>query len=90
MPMQHKAIQCCDNHLDGELELVVHFGHQEIMAQSLPHLHDSHNGSINLILTVLKDPFCGAGLLLHLREKQSVKINPQYLKRSGSEESTTR
>lgn len=57
-------IQC--HHLDGELELVVHLGHQEIMAQSLPHLHDPHNGSINLVLTILKDPFCGTGLFFHL------------------------
>lgn len=64
----NKAIQCCVNHLDGEFELVVHFRHQEVMAQSLPHLHDPHDGSINLILTILKDPFCGADLLLHLRE----------------------
>lgn len=64
----NKVIQCCSNHLDREFELVVHFRHQEIMAQSLPHLHDPHDGSINLILTILKDPFCGTGLLLHLRE----------------------
>lgn len=56
----------CAYHLDRELELVVHLRHQEIMAQSLSHLHDPHNGSINLILTILKDSLCGAGLLLHL------------------------
>lgn len=57
------------DHLDRKLELVVHFRHQKIMAQSLPHLHDSYDGGINLILTVLKDSFCGAGLLLHLKKK---------------------
>lgn len=36
------------------------------MAQSLSHLHDPHNGSIDLILSILEDPFCSAGLLLHL------------------------
>lgn len=36
------------------------------MAQSLPHLHDPHNSSVNLVLTVLKDSLRGAGLLLHL------------------------
>lgn len=66
----NKDTQHCAHHLDGELELVVHFRHQEIMAQSLPHLHDPHNGSVNLILTILKDPLCGAGLLLHLGEKK--------------------
>lgn len=55
------------DHLDRELELVVHFRHQKIMAQSLPHLHDSHDGGVDLILAILKDSFCGAGLLLHLR-----------------------
>lgn len=63
------AIQCLANHLDRELELVVHLRHQKIMAQSLPHLHNPHDGGINLILTILKDPFCGAGLFLHLGEK---------------------
>lgn len=58
------------DHLDRKLELVVHFRHQKIMAQGLPHLHDSHDGGINLILTVLKDSFCGAGLLLHLEEEK--------------------
>lgn len=72
----HFVTQCFANHLDRELELVVHLRHQEIMAQSLPHLHDSHNGSINLILTILKDPFCGTGLLLHLKKKQLVKRIP--------------
>lgn len=43
------------------------------MAQSLPHLHDPHNSSINLILTVLKDPLCGAGLLLHLEQIERFK-----------------
>lgn len=51
------------------------------MAQSLPHLHDSHNGGVNLILTVLKDAFCGACLLFHLRKKKyemsNDKITPQ-------------
>lgn len=56
-------------YLDRELELVIHFRHQEIMAQSLPHLHDPYDGGINLILTILKDPFRGAGLLLHLQGK---------------------
>lgn len=58
------------DHLDRELELVVHFRHQKIMAQSLPHLHDSHNGGVDLILTVLEHSFRGAGLLLHLRKKE--------------------
>lgn len=61
------------DHLDRELELVVDLRHQEIMAQSLPHLHDPHDGSINLILTILKDPFGGAGLLLHLHENNWLK-----------------
>ena len=80
--MKHlnEAIQCCANHLDGEFELVVHFGHQEIMAQSLPHLHDPYNGSIDLILTILKDPLCGTSLLFHLGEKKQVKISHQKLK----------
>lgn len=68
------------NHLDWELELVVHFRHQQIMAQSLPHLHDPHDGSINLILTVLKDPFCGTGLLLHLGENDELKHFTNNLK----------
>ena len=53
-------------HLDRELELVVHFRHQEVMAQSLPHLHDPDDGGIDLILPVLVNSFRGAGLLLHL------------------------
>lgn len=36
------------------------------MAQSLPHLHDPHDGGVDLILAILKHPLCGAGLLLHL------------------------
>lgn len=66
--------QCHADHLDGELELVVHLRHQKIMAQNLPHLHHPHNGSINLVLTILKDPFCGAGLLFHLGEKARVSL----------------
>lgn len=69
----NKVIRYGADHLDGELELVVHLRHQKIMAQSLPHLHDPHNGSIDLILTILKDPFGGAGLLLHLREHDWLK-----------------
>lgn len=68
------------NHLDRELELVVHFRHQQIMAQSLPHLHDPHDGGIDLILTILKDPFCGTGLLLHLGEKDLLKQFTNNLK----------
>lgn len=69
-----------DYHLDGELQLTVHFRHQKIMGQSLPHLHDPHNGSINLVLTILKDPFCGAGLLLHLSKRSKLKIIFRSLK----------
>lgn len=78
-------------HLHWELELVVHFGHQKIMAQSLPHLHDPHNSSINLILTVLKDPLCGAGLLLHLEQierfKKKKKITNNSQIQGGKESS---
>lgn len=45
------------------------------MAQSLPHLHDPHNSSIDLILTILKDPFRGTSLLLHLEENKWMKEN---------------
>lgn len=70
----------CDYHLDGELQLTVHFRHQKIMGQSLPHLHDPHNGSIDLVLTILKDSFCGAGLLLHLSKRGELKIIFRSLK----------
>lgn len=48
------------------------------MAQSLPHLHDPHNSSVNLVLTVLKDSLRGAGLLLHLEPIKTLKYKPQY------------
>lgn len=54
-------------YLHRELELVVEFWHQQVMAESLPHLHDPHHCSIYLVLPVLEDPLCGAHLLLHLR-----------------------
>lgn len=63
---QIKQKKDCSNHLDRKLELVVHFRHQKIMTQRLSHLHNPHDGSINLILAILKDPFCCASLLLHL------------------------
>lgn len=50
------------------------------MAQSLPHLHDPHNSSVNLVLTVLKDSLRGAGLLLHLEPIRRLQWKPQYLK----------
>lgn len=50
------------------------------MGQSLPHLHDPHNGSIDLVLTILKDSFCGAGLLLHLSKRGELKIIFRSLK----------
>ena len=34
--------------LDGELELVVELGDEEGVGQRLPHLHDPHNGRVNL------------------------------------------
>lgn len=55
--------------LDRKLELVVNLRHQQIVAQSFPHLHDPDDGGVDLILAILKDSLRGAGLLLHLREK---------------------
>lgn len=61
------------SYLDRKLELVVNLRHQEIMAQSLPHFHDPHNGSIDLVLTILKDPFRCARLLLHLGQNRNCR-----------------
>lgn len=48
------------------------------MAQSLPHLHYPHDSGIDLVLTILKDPFCGAGLLLHLEVKHKSSLFQVY------------
>lgn len=61
---KHSRVSC--SHLDWEFELVVHLRHQKIMAESLPHLHDSNDGSVDLVLTVLEYSLCSAGLLFHL------------------------
>ena len=55
-------------YLHWKLELVVDFGHQQIVGQGLAHLHDPNNGGVDLVLTILVHPFGGARLLLHLRE----------------------
>ncbi len=73
---ENKTIWQAWPHLDWEFKLVVHFRHQKVMAESFPHLHDSDNGSIDLVLTVLEYSLCSAGLLLHLRgtaEKHETK-----------------
>ncbi len=57
---------CETRHLDGELELVVEFRHQQVVTQSLPHLHDPHHRRVDLILTVLEHALRRAHLLLHL------------------------
>lgn len=54
------------------------------MAQSLPHLHDPHNSSVNLILTVLKDSLRGAGLLLHLEQITRFKQKSQCSEQQGN------
>ena len=38
---------------DREFELLVEFGDEEIVRQRLPHLHDAHNRSVDLVLTIL-------------------------------------
>ena len=50
--------------LDGELELVVELGQQQVVAQSLPHLHDPHDGGVDLVLAVLEHPLLGRLLLV--------------------------
>lgn len=55
-------------HLDWEFQLIIHLRDQQVVAQSLPHLHNPHNGRIYLVLPVLEDTFSGAGLLLHLQK----------------------
>lgn len=60
------------------------------MAQSLPHLHDPHNSSVNLVLTVLKDSLRGAGLLLHLEPITALKYKkPQHSQRQENTASVT-
>ena len=51
-------------YLDGELELVVELGQQQVVAQRLPHLHDPHDGGVDLVLAVLEHSLLGRLLLV--------------------------
>lgn len=55
--------------LDRKFQLVVELWHQQIMTEGLPHLHDAHHSSIDLVLPVLKHTLCGTDLLLYLKGK---------------------
>lgn len=53
-------------HLDWELELFVQLCYEHVVAECLPHLHDAHNGCVNLILAVLEDALRRTRILLLL------------------------
>lgn len=51
-------------HLYRELELLEQFAQQCGMSHNFPRFHNSYNGSIDLILSVLEHSFVGRALLL--------------------------
>lgn len=56
--------------LHREFQLIVQFRNQEIVPQSLSHLHYPDDGCVDLVLPVLEHPLRGADLLLHLRDRR--------------------
>lgn len=68
-----------DGYLHWELELIVDLRHQKVVAEGLPHFHDTDNGCVNLVLPVLEDPLSSAGLFLHLWEAQSSTMRPSVI-----------
>lgn len=53
-------------HLHLELELFKQLRNEEIVSQLLSHLHDSYDGSVDLILSILEDSFLTGGLFFLL------------------------
>ena len=53
-------------YLHREPQLVVELRDQEVMAQSLAHLHNPDNGCVNLVLPILEHSLLGVSLFLNL------------------------
>lgn len=58
------------SHLYWELQLIKEFRHENIVGERLSHLHNSNDGSIDLVLAILENAFLRCVLfffrLLHL------------------------
>ena len=53
-------------YLERELELLIELGHELVVREGLPGLHDAHDGSVNLELSVLEHALLRLGVLLLL------------------------
>lgn len=56
-------------YFDWERQLFVQFAYEEIMTQCLSHFHNTNDGRINLILTILIDTLFGRFLLFRLQRR---------------------
>ena len=61
---------CGRTHLDGELELVVELADEQVVAERLPHLHDAHDGGVDLVLPVVEHALRRRHVLLRLRRQK--------------------
>lgn len=59
--------------LDGELELVVELWDEQVVWEGLAHLHDAHDGGVDLVLSVLEHALLRRLLLLAL-PKSIIKL----------------
>jgi hypothetical protein len=75
----HKRTQAGAN-LDGEFELVVEFCDQHVVRQGFAHLHDTNDGGVHLVLSVLEDALRGARvLLLRLLHLNLINLDAEQL-----------
>ena len=62
-------------YLDGELELVVEFGDEEVVRQTFAHLHDSDDGRVHLVLAVVEDSLRRRRVLLLLNMQKTTWLS---------------
>ena len=70
--MKKKSVE--DAHFDRELELFVELGYEHVVTERLPHLHDPHDGGVDLVLPVLEHLLCRTRVLLGLQAHASPRL----------------
>lgn len=71
------------SYLDGELELVVELGDEQVVRERLTHLHDAHDGRVDLVLSVLEHALLRRLLLLALTTHNYNIIDKWFMCRYG-------
>ena len=61
-------------YLNWEFQLIIKLSDKQVMREDFPHLHDSDDSSIYLVLSVLEDPLFGLLLFFTLSGKDNNQL----------------